>query len=240
LTRAGTGKTYLSAFDVRNVNPKKLLFLVQREQILKQARASFKDVHVENISMGLLSGSMKETDSDYLFSTVQMMSKESVYSEFSQDYFNYIIIVETHKAGASSYVIIVDYFKPKFLLGMTATPERTDGFNIYQLFDHNIAYEIRLQQAMENNLLCLFHYFGITELTVTGENIDDTSEFIKIVSDIRVNYIIEKINFYGNSGNRVRGLVFCSRKKEGRELSRLFNIRGYQTAALCGDDIITI
>ncbi|MDF2821189.1 MAG: repair helicase Rad25 [Clostridiales bacterium] len=236
ISATGTGKTYLSAFDVRNVKPKKLLFLVHREQILKQAIASFKDVLGENISMGLLSGSMKEIDTDYLFSTVQMMSKESVYSEFSPDYFDYIIIDETHKAGASSYIKILDYFKPKFLLGMTATPERTDGINIYKLFDHNIAYEIRLQQAMENDLLCPFHYFGITELTVNGVIIDDTTEFSKLVSDIRVDYIIEKINFYGYSGNRVRGLVFCSRKEEARELSRLFNNRGYQTVALCGDD----
>lgn len=236
ISATGTGKTYLSAFDVRNVKPKKLLFLVHREQILVQAENSFKDVLGEGIKTGFLSGNVKETKADYLFSTVNMMSKESVYSQFASDHFEYIIIDETHRAGAESYQKILNYFKPKFLLGMTATPERTDGIDIYQLFDHNIAYEIRLQQAMEEDMLCPFHYFGITELTIDDQIIDDETEFKYLVSDVRVENIIEKIKFYGYSGDRVKGLIFCSRKEEARELSMLFNKRGYQTIALCGED----
>lgn len=235
ISATGTGKTYLSAFDVQNAKPKKLLFLVHREQILKQAMNSFKAVLGNEISMGLLSGNKKETDSDYLFSTIQMMSKDDVHTKFKPDHFDYIIIDETHKAGSSSYLKLMKYFKPKFLLGMTATPERTDGFNIYELFDYNIAYEIRLQQAMEENLLCPFHYFGITDLMVDGKLIDDTTDFSKLVSDVRVDNIINKINFYGYSGDRVKGLIFCSRKEEAKDLSVLFNKRGYQTVALCGD-----
>ena len=235
ISATGTGKTYLSAFDVQNVKPKKLLFLVHREQILKQAMNSFKEVLGEEICMGILSGNTKEIDSDYLFSTVQMMSKDDVHKQFKKEHFDYIIIDETHKAGANSYLKIIEYFKPKFLLGMTATPERTDGFNIYELFDYNIAYEIRLQHAMEENLLCPFHYFGITDLTVDGNLIDDTTDFSKLVSQERVNNIIEKINFYGYSGERVKGLIFCSRKDEARELSDSFNKKGYKTVALCGD-----
>jgi len=236
LTRAGTGKTYLSAFDVRNVNPKKMLFLVHREQILLQAEESFKDVLGEGINTGFLTGTSKQIDADYLFSTVHMLAKDDIRMQFSPEHFDYIIIDETHRAGAGGYQKILEYFKPRFLLGMTATPERTDGFDIYQLFDHNIAYEIRLQQAMEEDMLCPFHYFGISELTIDGIEIDDTTEFRYLTSDIRVDYIIEKINFYGHSGNRVKGLIFCSRKEEARELSRAFNERGYQTAALSGDD----
>ena len=235
ISATGTGKTYLSAFDVQNAKPKKLLFLVHREQILKQAMNSFKAVLGHEISMGLLSGNKKETDSDYLFSTIQMMSKDDVHTKFTPDHFDYIIIDETHKAGSSSYLKLMKYFKPKFLLGMTATPERTDGFNIYELFDYNIAYEIRLQQAMEEDLLCPFHYFGITDLMVDGKLIDDTTDFSKLISDARVDNIINKINFYGYSGDRVKGLIFCSRKDEAKELSVLFNKRGYQTVALCGD-----
>lgn len=234
LTRAGTGKTYLSAFDVRNARPNKMLFLVHREQILKQAMDSFKDVLGINIDSGLLSGTHHDYDADNLFSTVQTMSKDMVLSRYDDDYFDYIIIDETHKAGAESYRKIINYFKPKFLLGMTASPERTDGFDIFQLFDHNIAYEIRLQQALEEDLLCPFHYFGVTELMINGEVIDDNTDFRYLVSDERVNHIIAKAEFYGHTGDRVKGLIFCSTIKEAEELSLLFNKKGYQTAALSG------
>lgn len=234
ISATGTGKTYLSAFDVRNVKPNKMLFLVHREQILKQAIDSFKDVLGNNINTGLLSGTSHDYNADFLFSTVQTMSKDSVLSRYNENYFDYIIIDETHKAGAESYRKIINYFKPKFLLGMTASPERTDGFDIFQLFDHNIAYEIRLQQALEEDLLCPFHYFGVTELTVDGVIIDDNTDFRYLVSEERVNHIIDKAEFYGHSGDRVKGLIFCSSIKEAEELSALFNKKGYQTVALSG------
>ena len=146
---------------------------------------------------------------------------------------------EVHRAGAGSYQKIMDYFEPKLWLGMTASPDRTDGFDIYNLFDHNIAYEIRLQQALEEDLLCPFHYFGLTDLEINGETFDDNSglrNFARLVSDARVEHIIEKIKYYDYSGSRVKGLVFCSRKDEGRELSRAFNMRGYNTEFICGED----
>ena len=236
ISATGTGKTYLSAFDVRNFNPKKMLFLAHREQILKQALESYQDVLGDNISAGILSGSNKEYDVDYLFSTVQMMSKQETLERYLPEYFDYICIDETHRSGADSYQKIIQYFKPKFLLGMTASPERTDGFDIYQLFNHNIAYEIRLQKALEENMLCPFHYFGITDLMVDGKEIGDVSEFRYLISDERVNNIISKIEYYGYSGNRAKGLIFCSKKEEARELSELFNQRGYQTTALTGED----
>lgn len=236
ISATGTGKTYLSAFDVRNFNPKKMLFLAHREQILKQALESYQDVLGDNISAGILSGNNKEYDVDYLFSTVQIMSKQETLERYLPDYFDYICIDETHRSGADSYQKIIQYFKPKFLLGMTASPERTDGFDIYQLFNHNIAYEIRLQKALEENMLCPFHYFGITDLMVDGKEIGDVSEFRYLISDERVNNIISKIEYYGYSGNRAKGLIFCSKKEEARELSELFNQRGYQTTALTGED----
>lgn len=236
ISATGTGKTYLSAFDVRSFQPKKMLFLVHREQILKQAMESFKDVLGNDIYVGLLSGTHHDYDADYLFSTIQTMSNVSTMERYSKDYFDYIIIDETHKAGAESYRRIIDYFKPKFLLGMTASPERTDGFDVFQLFDHNIAYEIRLQQAMKEDLLCPFHYFGVTELIVDGEILDDNTEFRFLVSEERVNNIIEKAEFYGHSGERVKGLIFCSTNNEAEKLSQLFNEKGYQTIALSGSN----
>lgn len=122
---------------------------------------------------------------------------------------------------------------------MTASPERTDNYDVYQAFDHNIAYEIRLQQALEEGLLCPFHYFGITDLQIDGETVDEETglkDFNKLTSDDRVNYIIEQIEYYGYSGDRVKGLIFCSSKKEAIILSEKFNERGYRTLALTGKD----
>ncbi|GLC31686.1 hypothetical protein bsdE14_30960 [Clostridium omnivorum] len=155
---------------------------------------------------------------------------------FYKDQFEYIIIDEVHKAGAATYQKIVDYFEPKFLLGMTATPERNDDFNIFKMFDYNVAYEIRLQQALEEDLLCPFHYFGITDISIDGNTLDENTDFRYLVDDERVNHIINRINFYGFCGERVKGLIFCSDKKEAKALSNKFNERGYKTLALTGDN----
>lgn len=234
ISATGTGKTFLSAFDVKRFKPKRLLFVVHRRNIAEAALRSFKYL-IPNVSMGIFSGNTKETDSDFIFSTVQTIHKKEYREMFNRDAFDYIIIDEVHRAGAQSYQDIVDYFKPKFLLGMSATPERSDDFDIYEMFDHNIAYEIRLIQAMEYNLLCPFHYYGITDMTIDGIEIDDKSEFNILTSELRVDYIIEKINEYGYSGDRIHGLIFCSRKDECEKLSQLFNMRGYKTIALTGD-----
>ncbi len=234
ISATGTGKTFLSAFDVRRFKPKRLLFVVHRRNIAEAALRSFKYL-IPNVSMGIFSGNTKETDSDFIFSTVQTIHKKEYREMFERDAFDYIIIDEVHRAGAQSYQDIVDYFKPKFLLGMSATPERSDDFDIYEMFDHNIAYEIRLIQAMEYNLLCPFHYYGITDMTIDGIEIDDKSEFNILTSELRVDYIIEKINEYGYSGDHIHGLIFCSRKDECEKLSQLFNLRGYKTIALTGD-----
>lgn len=236
ISATGTGKTYLSAFDVRNFNPRRALFIVHREQIANQALNSFKNVFGDTKSMGILSGNSKDIEKDFLFSTVQTLSKDEVILSFNKSEFDYIIIDEVHKAGAKSYQKIVNYFDPQFLLGMTATPERTDDFDIFKMFDHNIAYEIRLQQALEEDLLCPFHYFGITDISVDGIALDDTTEFKYLVGDERVNHILNKINFYGHCGDRVKGLIFCSDKKEAKELSDKFNQRGLRTIALTGEN----
>ena len=237
VSATGTGKTYASAFAVNDFKPKRFLFLVHREQIAKQSITAYKHVFSDQDKFGLLSGNSKEYDKPYLFSTIQTMSKDDVYIRYSPDYFDYIIIDEVHKAGASSYLKILDYFKPQFLLGMTASPERTDGFNIYELFDNNIAHEIRLQEAMEEDLLCPFHYFGITDVEFEDNVIDDDfNDFNLLASDKRVDYLLEKSEFYGYSGDRRKALVFCSRKKEAEELSKKFNEKGHKALVLTGDD----
>lgn len=238
LSSTGTGKTLASAFALREMNPRRALFLVHREQIAKQAIRSYKLVFGSSRSYGLLSGTSKDMDQDFLFATMQMMAKPDIYTQFSKDEFDVIILDECHHAGADSYQRIMEYFTPKFWLGMTASPD-TNNYDIYSIFDHHIAYEIRLQQALEEDLLCPFHYFGITDLEIDGEVFDDNAgvrNFANLVSDTRVDYVIEQANYYGFSGERVKGLIFCSRKEEAWELSRKFNERGYRTEALTGDD----
>ncbi len=237
ISATGTGKTYLSAFDVRNFSPSKMLFIVHREQILKKAMQDYRKIlsgHEDDF--GILSGNSKDFHAKYLFATIQTLSREGYLQQFEKDEFDYVLIDEVHKAGAESYLKIINYFNPKFLLGMTATPERTDNFNIYELFDYNIAYEIRLQAALEEEMLCPFHYFGVLDYEKDGETIDDATELQKLISSERVIHIIEKINYYGYSGDRVRGLMFCSSKEEVHELSTALNHEGLKTIGLTGDN----
>lgn len=239
ISATGTGKTYASAFALRENNPRKALFLVHREQIAKQAIESYKKIFGNTKTFGLLSGNSKDFETDYLFSTMQMMSKEENLTKFKEDEFDIIVIDEAHRIGANSYQKIIQYFKPKLLLGMTASPERTDGYDVYKEFNHNIAYEIRLEQALEENFLCPFHYFGITDIVFEDEAIDDNTnlrDFSKLTCDERVNYIIKQIEFFGHSGTTTNGLVFCSSKKEAQVLSEKFNEKGYFTIALTGED----
>ena len=237
VSATGTGKTYASAFAVNDFKPKRFLFLVHREQIAKQSIDAYRHIFKNHEDFGLLTGNVKDYDKPYLFSTIQTMSKEDVYKRYSQDHFDYIIVDEVHKAGALSYLKVLDYFKPKFLLGMTASPERTDGFNIYDLFDNNIVHEIRLQEALDEDLLCPFHYFGITDVEFENGTVDDEfTDFNLLASDKRVDYLIEKAEFYSYSGERRKALVFCSRKQEAKLLAEKFNQRGYKSVVLTGDD----
>ena len=146
IAATGTGKTYMSAFDVRQFNPKRMLFVVHREEILKKAKETFdKVLKGRNIKTGLFTGNKKEYDADYLFATIQTMNR--YYEEFDRDYFDYIVIDEAHHAASNSYLNIINYFKAQFTLGMTATPERGDSLNVFDLFDNNIALEVRLYEA---------------------------------------------------------------------------------------------
>lgn len=239
ISATGTGKTYASAFAMRNEKPKKALFIVHRELIARQALKSYRKVFGNKKKLALLSGSSKEYEADILFATMSMMAKAETLDKYSPEEFDWICIDEVHRAGSESYQKIMNYFRPDFWLGMTASPERTDGFDIFDLFDHNIAYEIRLQHALKEDLLCPFHYFGITDIEIDGETMNDKTgmrNFAYLVSESRVDYILKQADYYGYSGDRVKGLVFCSRKEEAQELAAKFNERGYYTAVLTGAD----
>jgi len=236
ISATGTGKTYLSAFDAHNCKPKRLLFVVHRANIAKAAMETYKKIFGDYKSFGLYSGESRELDKDFIFSTVQTISRDSHLLQFRKDTFDYIVIDETHRAIASSYQKILQYFNPKFLLGMTATPERTDGLDVFELFDHNLAYEIRLQKALEMKILSPFHYYGITDMSVNGEEVDDSSDFNILVGAERIKHILDKVALYGCDNGIVRGLVFCSNVKECKTLSEEFNARGLRCVSLTGSD----
>lgn len=244
ISATGTGKTYASAFAMRELGFQRVLFLVHRNQIAKQAKTSFETVFGNNIRTGLVSGTEHDYNADFVFATVQTLSRQEHLDKFSRNYFDACIYDEAHHTSAGSYKKVMDYFTPKFTLGMTATPDKRDdnieGRNIYEVFDYNIAYEIRLQQAMDEDLLCPFHYFGITDLAMVSDQGKSKEEqlehFRYLTSDERVKYVMKQSEYYGYSGDRVKGLIFCSRIEEARELSVKFNECGWKTIALSGAD----
>lgn len=241
ISATGTGKTYLSALDVKQFQPKRMLYVAHQQQILEKAIQSYITVlQCNEEQCGLLSGTSKAFDKQYVFATIQTLSQPEVLQQFKPDEFDYILIDEVHHAGAASYKRVIDYFsQAQFMLGMTATPERTDGINIFSLFGHNIAYEIRLQRALEQNMLCPFHYYGIAEYLGTKTEIQ--YEISQLASPKRVRYIIDKLEQYSSASQPVTGIVFCSSIEEAQALSTLFNThinqqaeRNFRTKAVTG------
>ena len=234
ISATGTGKTYLSAFDVRNANPKRVLFIAHRKTILQKAKETYENILRDKKIV--IYGEEDIDEADVVFAMIQTLSKENHMTKFSPDYFDYIVVDEVHHGGAKSYQSVLNYFIPKFLLGMTATPERGDNFDIYKLFDNNIAYEIRLHDALKEELLSPFHYFGISDIEIDGELINEKSGIKKLTADARVKHIIEKSRFYGYSGDKIHGLIFVSRIDEALLLEEKFQERGVKAIALTGDD----
>ena len=245
ISATGTGKTYASAFAMRELGFDRVLFLVHRSTLAKQALASFRNVFEDKKSMGIVGAGYSDYEADYIFAMVETLHKEDNLRKFAPEEFDCIVLDEAHHSPANTYQKVMEYFKPKLFLGMTATPDKRDdgdaSKNVYELFHYQIAYEIRLQQAMEEDLLCPFHYFGISDISmVTDEqmkarNISE-EDFGKLTSDERVRHVVEQAKYYGYSGDRVKGLVFCSRNRECEELSAKFNALGYRTVALSGDN----
>ena len=251
ISATGTGKTYASAFAMRELAFKRVLFLVHRGQLARQSRKSYQKVFAKSVSMGLVGAGYHEYDCDFVFATVQTLNKDEHLFKYNYDEFDCIILDEAHHISADTYQKVMNYFKPRLWLGMTATPDtRNDKVaekNIYEIFNYQIAYEIRLQQAMEENMLCPFHYFGISDISmmddkkIKAKNIPER-DFNQLTGAERVRHIIEQANYYGYSGDRVKGLIFCSRIDESEKLSTEFNQiinpstgKLYRTIALNGN-----
>lgn len=253
ISATGTGKTYAAALAVRHLMnlrtkekeespkvrkaPKKVLFIVHREQIAIQAKKSFERViGTKNLSYGLVSGHSFEIDKDLVFGTMQTLSKAEVLEGINPKKFDLVVIDEVHRVGAESYSKIMAHLQPDFWLGMTASPDRPDGKDIYKIFDNNIAYEIRLQGALEEDLLVPFRYYGIADLEIDSRKLDKLKDFSCVEFDQRVDHVIKQAEIYGHAGDRVKGLVFCRTIEECAAFSEKFNEKGFKTVALSGKD----
>ncbi len=244
ISATGTGKTYASAFAMRELGFKRVLFLAHREQLILQARDSYRNVFGDTRSMGIVGAGKYEYDADYVFAMVETLNKDKHLEQYQPDDFDCIILDEAHHSPNKTYLKVMERFQPSLFLGMTATPDKRDdnmeGRNVYELFNHQIAMEIRLQKAMEDDLLCPFHYFGISDLEVSDSMTKakklKAEDFSYLTSDERVNHIVQKAKLYGYSGNRVKGLIFCSRIEEGKVLSTKLNAHGLRTVFLSGSD----
>ena len=232
ISATGTGKTYASAFAMRELGFKRVLFLVHRGQLARQTKKSYEKVFANTVSMGLVGAGYHDYNKDYIFATVQTLNKDEHLMEYKPDAFDCIVLDEAHHTSAVTYQKVMNYFTPQLWLGMTATPDKRDdniaGRNIYEIFHYQIAYEIRLQQAMEENLLCPFHYFGISDIAMLGDKQVNTKkitdrDFNMLTGEERVKHIVEQAHYFGYSGEKVKGLVFCSRIDEAAVLSEKFN-----------------
>lgn len=232
----GTGKTYLAAMDIKNFfekKEKKFLFLAHREELLENAILVCKKImKITENKIGRIFGGKKEIEKKIVFATVQ--SLQNNYLEFSKNYFDYIVIDEFHHSSAKSYTKIINYFNPKFLLGLTATPERMDGKDILELCDYNLVGEMGLKRAMEQDLIAPFHYFGINDETFDYEKIPykngkyQEDILVKNLSNNkRVDYIIEKIKKIGFDGKNMSCIAFCENINHANFMNENFNKNGY-------------
>ena len=233
----GVGKTYLAAFDSKAYE--RVLFVAHREEILKQAAQSFKNVRNSD-DYGFFDGESKCTDKSMIFASVATLGRSEYLNNkyFASDYFNYIVIDEFHHAVNDQYQRIVNYFKPQFLLGLTATPERMDGRNIYEICDYNVPYEISLKEAINKGMLVPFHYYGIfddtdySRLHIVRGRYDEKELNETYIGNVHRYELIYK--YYCKYGSR-QALGFCCSKEHAREMAREFSSRGIPSVAVFSD-----
>lgn len=233
---AGSGKTYLAAFDARNFNPKRLLYIVHESSILKKSLETFQVLFGPDVYYGLYTGEAKESDADFLFATNILMSRDL--ELFPKDTFDYIVIDECHHAVADSYRKIIEYFEPEFLLGLTATPERMDNQDVLELFDKNVPYELRLRDAIINDLVVPFHYYGIRdELVDYGLNSKQERKMLaQIVAEDHCAFIHDEVEKYRPEG-KLKALVFCRNVTHARQMAESLGSY-YHTAYLTGKNSV--
>ena len=232
IASAGSGKTYLAAFDALNFNPQRLLYIVHEGSILKRSLETFREVFGSSVSYGIYSGVSKESDMDFVFATNITMC--NTLELFSKNEFDYIIIDECHHATAETYKKIIGYFEPEFLLGLTATPERMDNQDVFEMFDHNVPYELRLRDAIANDLVVPFKYYGIRDQLVDyGLSSGEERRLVaQMANEDHCDFISEQIEKHRPNG-KLKALAFCKNVTHARMMSEVLGER-YKTAYLTG------
>lgn len=230
----GIGKTYLAAFD--SAGYKRVLFVAHREEILKQAALSFENVR-QSDDYGFFNGKQKDTDKSVIFASVATLGRKEYLTKdfFAPDYFDYLVIDEFHHAVNDQYQKIVNYFKPQFLLGLTATPERMDGKNIYEICDYNVPYEISLKEAINKGALVPFHYYGIydetdySSLHLVKGRYDEKELNETYIGNVKRYDLIYK---YYMKYRSKRALGFCCSRQHAEEMAKEFCKRGTESVAV--------
>lgn len=248
----GTGKTVISAFDYCRfckANPggiNRLLFVAHREEILKQSRDIFKGVLKDPNFGELFVGNYKPANLDHLFISIQTINSQALYDILPENYYDYIIVDEFHHAAAPTYQKLLNRFKPKILLGLTATPERMDGKSILDYFDNRIAAEIRLPEAIDRKLLCPFQYFGVSDTVdltdlrwVRGgydkSQLSNLYSLNRAVAERRADHIIRSLDKYVADMDAIKGLGFCVSIEHAKFMVEYFNAAGIPSISLVGE-----
>ena len=259
ISATGTGKTYLAAMDIKQffeinsntenklfeINDKKsktsnikFLFIAHREELLENAINVFsKILKIDKNEFGRIYGGLKEIDKSIIFASIQ--SLRNCYNEFKPSFFDYVIVDEFHHSMSDSYLKTLSYFNPKFLLGLTATPKRMDGKDILSLCDYNVVDEIGIKEALEEDLIVPFHYFGVNDYTINYDNIPykngNYNEKIlleNLLLNTRTDYIVEKINKFGFDGDELSAVAFCQNIEHAFFMKEEFSKKGYKSAVI--------
>lgn len=223
IAATGTGKTFASAYAVRElkgIRVRRLLYISHRERILRQAMEAYRRL-MPGRRQAFYGGSEKgdAEGADFVFATFDTIRKEEHLARFRKDEFDMVVIDEVHRVGENHYQDIIGHFEPSFLLGMSATPDRSDGYDLYGLFDNDIILEIRLPDALEEKMLVPFSYFGIGKITIDGRE-RDFEDFSALEPEEMARQIVEKSRYFGYSGDRLRALVFVSGRGSERKGAR--------------------
>ena len=233
VSATGSGKTYLAAFDARNFGAKRLLFVVHRDTILSEAKATFEKVFGASKVCGLYTGKSQDFECEFVFATNTMISKHL--DNFGKNEFDYIILDEAHHAAATTYRAILNYFSAEFVLGLTATPERMDNEDIFDLFDQNVPYELRLNDAINNDLIVPFHYFGIRD-SLVDYSYEDKNKIAKEISKNDNIYFIHSEIQKHLPKDKLKAIAFCSSIAHAELMAEEFNNVGYCAISLTGSN----
>ena len=232
----GIGKTYLAAFDSREYQ--RILFVAHREEILKQAEKSFKNVRPMS-ERGFFIGNQKDTTKDIIFASVQSLGKNDSLKLFQPDYFDYIIVDEFHHAVAQNYQNLINYFQPRFLLGLTATPERLDCKDVLAICDYNLVYEAPLKKAINQGWLVPFRYYAIFDETVNYETIDYRNgkyQTTQLEEALSIHKRADLIFSHYKKYRSTRAMGFCMSKHHAEFMADYFVKHGVSACAVYSGD----